>query len=1068
MLSVNVLVHHGDAYNDGQNLAETVLTPTNVNSTDFGKLFTTALDGAIYAQPLYVQNVNITRGSSLGVHSVLYIATLHDSLYALDASTGAVLWQDSFLDITDPTALTVTSGVTTVPSSEIGSDLGAELGILSTPAINLGLSALFLTANTQEIRGSDTHFVQRLWAVNLSSGAAIGSPAMIGDTISNGAFESFTGYKFVAGPIVNGSGNNTSPTTYPNTDGWVSAPGGATGPVIAFNALLQMGRTSLTLMGGNVYLGFASHGDNGPYYGWVLGYSESSLALTAAFVTTPTYEGIVGDRTDYTAQGGLWTSGSAFATDGSNLYITTGNGAFNAAPSNFNAQGFPIDHDYGDSLIKLTADPGSTSSSQNGNGWGLKVADYFTPSNELAMNQLDLDFGSGGVLLLPESMTDAAGNPMLMTGGKESRLYLIDRDNLGKFNTSYPATGNPDPRLYDRVLGEYASDGINGGSDGLYGTPSYYNGNIYAGLTNIPLLEFDAATFASPTVPPGTAYTPTPAVQGPLWGYPSATFTISANGSSNGVAWGTHDSSNDLVAFNATNITTPIYDSNTNSADTFTNPEKFGVPTVANGMAYVTTTGGAVVGFGLHSSYLTSNSAFFGAPTNLSASFVSAADVQLSWTSKSSLATEFRIDRSTNGSSWSTLAFVGNSATSYDDTTTAGTGYYYRVIAVSGASSTVASNTAAVTALALAGAGFYLEVDADRVHLDIWTNSDATGSPADRPLLAALSSLSLTATAIGSLTVDASNGNPLPTAGVTFTGFGDSTYNGIGVTGTPAGNDTLTAAVGQIIFDGRTIKFSDVSNQLFVPGSGTDSVTANGVTLALGTSSDSGAATYNFSSLTIGAGGRLNIAERVPPYSHRILVDTNSLTNNGTLDLDGNDLEVITGNLATITSEIANGTGIVSSVTSALTRLGVLANTSIFGSGPLGQFDGTNPPTNAILVKYTYAGDANLDGQVDGSDYTLIDNGFNNGLTGWLNGDFNYDGKVDGSDYTLIDNAFENQGASLAPLTAKPAVANSYGTAAIALASSDFFDDRRRLKHAGTEDDTDRQRRFVLEAISFR
>ncbi len=131
LLSVNIVVHHGDPTNDGDNLAETVLTPSNVNPTDFGKQFSTALDGPVFAQPLYVQNVDITRGPSVGVHSVVYVATMHDSLYAIDANTGTVLWQDSFLNTADPTNLSATSGVTPVSIAELGNVAPAsELGIL--------------------------------------------------------------------------------------------------------------------------------------------------------------------------------------------------------------------------------------------------------------------------------------------------------------------------------------------------------------------------------------------------------------------------------------------------------------------------------------------------------------------------------------------------------------------------------------------------------------------------------------------------------------------------------------------------------------------------------------------------------------------------------------------------------------------------------------------------------------------------------------------------------------------------------------------------------------------------
>ena len=699
LLSVNILVHHGDPMNDGDNLAETVLTPANVNPTDFGRQFTTTLDGAIYAQPLYVQNVNITRGPSIGIHSVLYVATMHDSLYAIDANSGAILWQDSFLNITDPRNLTPTAGVTTVSSTDIDdTSLGPELGILATPAIDLSNSELFLNANTAEVRGSDTHFVQRLWAVNLADGSAAVQPAVVGDTISDNNFTSFTGYQYVAGPIVNGSGNNATPTIYPNTDGWVSAPGGATTPVIAFNALIQMERTSVTLLNGNIYLGFASHGDDGPYYGWILGYSESNLALTAAFVTTPTFEGVPGDSPDYTAQGGIWASGSAIATDGTYLYVVTGNGAFNVNASNFNAQGFPIDNDYADSLIKLGPDPNSSPTNQNGNGWGLSVADYFTPSNAFHLNRLDLDLGSGGVLLLPNNLTDAAGNPMLVFGGKESRIYLVDRNNLGKFQPGYPTTdATPDPRLYDHVLGEYPGDGIDGTALGVYSTPAYFNGQIYVGQARAAALTFAVSTFASGSNPVGNSFTPTPLQQSPVFSYPDPTFTISANGTVDGIVWGMNVGNSDLLAFAATNITTPIYDSNTVPSDQYTGGVKFGVVTVANGGAYLADTAGTVVGFGLRASYLASNPSFFSNPTNLTVNPVTPTDNELTWTSNSTLASEFRIDRSTDDSTWTTLAYVQGALASYDDTTAAaGTNYFYRVVPISLAGSEL-SNTGSIS-----------------------------------------------------------------------------------------------------------------------------------------------------------------------------------------------------------------------------------------------------------------------------------------------------------------------------------------------------------------------------------
>jgi hypothetical protein len=152
----------------------------------------------------------------------------------------------------------------------------------------------------------------------------------------------------------------------------------------------------------------------------------------------------------------------------------------------------------------------------------------------------------------------------------------------------------------------------------------------------------------------------------------------------------------------------------------------------------------------------------------------------------------------------------------------------------------------------------------------------------------------------------------------------------------------------------------------------------------------------------------------------------------GKLDLANNDLDVPGGNLATLTNQLKegynsgnwNGTGgIVSSSatnnTAHLTTLGIILNTAngttpVYGTGTaLGTFDGTSPAATDVLIKYTYYGDTNLDGKVDGSDYVRIDNGALMGLTGWYNGDFNYDGVINGSEYTLIDNAYNTQGAQI-------------------------------------------------------
>src|SRR5277367_697829 len=308
-----------------------------------------------------------------------------------------------------------------------------------------------------------------------------------------------------------------------------------------------MGRTALTLLNGSIYMGYASHGDDGPYYGWVLGFNASTLANNAAFVTAPTFESfatVSGDRSSFDSQAGLWMSGGSIVTDGTYLYMTTGNGAFNVNASNFsssftttddgNVVQLPIDGDYGNAILKLAIDSNANQNSlsltsppttfnpdgQNQNGYGLEVADFFVPSNTLYMNLEDEDLGSGGVLLLPNNVTSTVpghvGDPMLVTGGKEGRIYLVDRDNLGGFNTSYPSpTSNgtpiigPDPSTYDRVLGEYSVNGIDVQSNQFYSSASYVNDGtnslFYEALAGKPIWQFNAASFQAAQSPPDSA-----------------------------------------------------------------------------------------------------------------------------------------------------------------------------------------------------------------------------------------------------------------------------------------------------------------------------------------------------------------------------------------------------------------------------------------------------------------------------------------------------------------------------------------------------------------------------------
>jgi hypothetical protein len=262
---VNVTTYHYDNARTGQNVQETVLTPSNVNVNQFGKLFTVPVDGYVYAQPLYLSNLSITGGT----HNVLYVATEHDSVYAIDADDGTVLWHQSFID---PAA-----GITPVSSATVGcTDLVPEIGITSTPVIDPGSGTIYVLAITTE-HGTQ---IQRLHALDVATGAEkFGGPAQISAS-------------------VNGTGE-----------------GGST---ISFNALTQLQRAGLLLDHGHIIIGWASYCDNPPYHGWVMSYAAGSLAQEVVFNASPNG-----------SDAGVWQSGDGIAADANgNLYFATGNGTY--------------------------------------------------------------------------------------------------------------------------------------------------------------------------------------------------------------------------------------------------------------------------------------------------------------------------------------------------------------------------------------------------------------------------------------------------------------------------------------------------------------------------------------------------------------------------------------------------------------------------------------------------------------------------------------------------------------------------------------------------------------------
>jgi hypothetical protein len=288
---VTVLTFHNDLSRTGVNTSETVLTPSNVNSSSFGKLFVITTDGKVDAQPLYMSSVAM---GAHGTHNVLYVATEHDSLYAFDADNGLTLWHASVLF----------PGETT--SDNRGCALVVpEIGITATPVIAPQIGphgTIFVVAMSMD---SSRNYYQRLHALDISTGT-----------------EQF------GGPV-------TIQAAYPGT-GDNSINGN-----VVFDPKMYMERAALLFLNGEVYTMFASHCDHRPYTGWVIGYSASTLKQSGVLNLTPNGH-----------EGAIWGSGAGAAADDlGNVYWLEANGTFDIK---LTPSGFPSRGDYGNSFIKMS------------------------------------------------------------------------------------------------------------------------------------------------------------------------------------------------------------------------------------------------------------------------------------------------------------------------------------------------------------------------------------------------------------------------------------------------------------------------------------------------------------------------------------------------------------------------------------------------------------------------------------------------------------------------------------------------------------------------------------------
>jgi fibronectin type 3 domain-containing protein len=504
----------------GGNLQEYALAtsgPTAVNSTNFGKLFSCPVDGAIYAQPLWVANLTISGAK----HNVVYVATQHDTLYAFDADTKPcfTLWQTGANSVNS----LLPSGQTWVTSSDTGcGDLVPDVGIVGTPAIDLATNTIYVVSKSKTSSGTTTYH-QLLHALDITTGG-----------------EKFSGPTEISASV-SGTGS------------------GSSGGIVKFDPLMNGQRPALTLENGHIIIAWASHCDFGPYHGWIMSYSASALSQEAVLNVSP--NGI---------NDGIWMSGNGPAADSTgNIYFATGNGTFDVTDTT----GFT--NDYGDTIIKL-GPPSATSFSS---------LDYFRSyQQEPSPDSADIDQGSGGVLLLPAVGT----KNYLIQAGKDGHIYIMNQTSLGG---SLSSTNNVIQEVSTQFTG------------GIWGSPTYWNGNIYFGAGVNPAANTDPLrAFSFDAVTSGTmSGTPTSSTSY-KYGFPGPTSPISSGGTTNGITWALDNQAyctsqsvscgpSVLHVYDATNLATELWNSTQGSGNTAGNAVKFAVPTIANGKVYVGTRG---------------------------------------------------------------------------------------------------------------------------------------------------------------------------------------------------------------------------------------------------------------------------------------------------------------------------------------------------------------------------------------------------------------------------------------------------------------------------------------------
>jgi len=309
--TVSVTTRHSDNNHTGANLHETRLSPATVSPDSFGHLFSYPVRGQIFAQPLYVGGLEIP---GRGIRNVLFVATMHNQVYAFDADNPYQghfpFWQRSLepaIKLPDPnigpTLIDAqkkdTGSAYTAAGRAVYRDIVREVGILSTPVVSRDHNAIYLvTASKDPAKNDPSAYTHHLHALELTTGKELfGGPVVVQ---ANAPGQGYVGRFKEQDPVVNGK--------------------------IVFTSNRQLQRSAVTLVNDTVYFAFASYGDKDCYHGCVMAYDAKSLAQKAAFVASPTNLAVHNPRD--TGRAGIWQAGEGLAADGQGLYMLTGNGGF--------------------------------------------------------------------------------------------------------------------------------------------------------------------------------------------------------------------------------------------------------------------------------------------------------------------------------------------------------------------------------------------------------------------------------------------------------------------------------------------------------------------------------------------------------------------------------------------------------------------------------------------------------------------------------------------------------------------------------------------------------------------